>query len=513
MGTSPLERRGVWIFGIAMLALAGVVAVLVGLNVANLRERILRAGRAVREPAPQIQSLAVLPLTNLSGDPAQDYFADGMTEELIAQLGQIEALRVISRTSVMLYKGVKKPLPQIARELNVDAVIEGSVLRSGNRVRITAQLIQAATDKHLWARSYERDLNDVLALQSEVAGAIANEIQIKVTSQEQARLASARPVNPEAHEAYLKGRYYWNLRSIEGAKKGLEYFQQAIEKDPGYALAYTGLADCYILLGAYGSMPRKEGYARAKEAALKALELDETLGEAHASLGAAKIDYDWDWVGAEKELKRAIELNPGYATAHSRYSYYLTVMGRHNEAIAEAKRAHELDPLSPMISAAWGGALFEARRYDEAIAQLRSTLELNAGFSQAHVYLCWAYGQEKLYEQAISECQKVIALQHGDPRLSLFLARLYAAEGKRTEALNITARAEEVSKREYVPCGGAFVALYAALGDTDQALAQLEKSYEDRCEYIVHLKVSPLYDPLRSDPRFQDLLRRMNFPP
>src|SRR5208282_3695229 len=332
---------------------------------------------------------------------------------------------------------------------------------------------------------------------------------------EQARLAGARPVNPEAHEAYLKGRFYWNLRSNEGAKKGLEYFQQAIEKDPGYALAYTGLADCYILLGAYGSMPRKEGYARAKEAALKALELDETLGEAHASLGQAKIDYDWDWVGAEKELKRAIELNPGYATAHQRYAAYLSVMGRHNEAIAEAKRAHELDPLSPMINATWGSVFFNARRYDEAIAQLRSTLELNAGLLQAHAYLSFAYEQEKLYEQAISEWQKVIALQHGDPRLSANLARLYAAEGKRTEAMNILSRWEELWKRKYVPCGTAnlYVALYAALGDADKAFAQLEKSYEDRCEFLVNLKVQPLYDPLRSDPRFQDLLRRMNFPP
>ena len=239
----PLRRSRRWalIFGLAMLALAGVMAMLVGLNVAGLRDRILRGGWAFREPPLQIHSLAVLPLENLSHDPAQDYFADGMTDELIADLGQIEALRVISRTSVMLYKGVKKPLPQIARELNVDAVIEGSVLRSANRVRITAQLIQAATDKHLWARSYERDLGDVLALQSEVAGAIANEIQIKVTPQEQARLAGARPVNPDAHEAYLQGRFYWNLRTKEGVNKGLEYFQQAVDKDPGYALGYAGL--------------------------------------------------------------------------------------------------------------------------------------------------------------------------------------------------------------------------------------------------------------------------------
>jgi TolB-like protein/DNA-binding winged helix-turn-helix (wHTH) protein/Tfp pilus assembly protein PilF len=510
---AALRRR----IALGAAILIAIAALLFAFNLVGLRDRVVRAARAVGEPPLRIQSVAVLPLENLSHDPEQEYFADGMTDELITSLAKIGSLHVISRNSVMLYKRQRKPTPQIARELNVDAVVEGTVLRAGNRVRITAQLIQANPEKHLWAESYERDLGDVLALQSEVAGAIANEIQIKVTSQEQARLASARPVNPDAHEAYLKGRYYWNLRSTEGAKKGLENFQQAIEKDPGYALAYTGLADCYILLGGYGSMARKEAYARAKEGALKALELDETLGEAHVSLGQAKIDYDWDWVGAEKEFKRAIELNPGYASAHHRYSAYLSAMGRHNEAIAEAKRAHELDPLSPMINATWGLVFFNARRYDEAIAQLRSTLDLNAGFSQAHLYLCWAYEQEKLYEQAISEYQKVIALQHGDPRLSLNLARLYAAVGKKTEAGNIMSRAEEVLKRERAPCGGgaaiAYVALYAAVGDTDQALAQLEKSYEDRCEFLVHLKVQPLFDPLRSDARFQDLLRRMNFPP
>jgi serine/threonine-protein kinase len=511
---APLQKR--WMVAIAGAAIVVVAAVLLGLNVAGLRDRLAAiVGARHGVPLPKIESLAVLPLDNLSHDPAQDYFADGMTEELISDLGQIEALRVISRTSVMQYKGAKKPLPQIARELNVDAVIEGSVLRAGNRVRISAQLIQAKPEKHLWAKNYERDLGDVLALQSEVAGAIANEIKIKVTPQEQARLANARPVNPDAHEAYLKGRFYWNLRRTAGVKKGLEYFQQAIAKDPGYALAYTGLADSYILLGTYGSMAPKEAYPRAKEAALRALELDATLGEAHDSLGTAKTDYEWDWVGAEKEFKRAIELSPGYATAHQRYAYFLTVMGRFNEAIAEAKRAHELDPLSPMINASVGMDLFHARRYDEAIAQFRSALELNPGLVQARDYLCLAYAQQKLYEQALSECQKATALRHMDPRVSPNIARVYAAEGKRTEALNITARAEEVSKRTYVPCegGNAYVALYAALGDTDKAFAQLEKAYEDRCEPLVYLKVNPLSDPLRSDPRFQDLLRRMNFPP
>jgi serine/threonine-protein kinase len=492
----------------AAVIVAALGVVLLGFNVGGWRERVLgRAG------APRIESLAVLPLENLMGDPAQEYFVDGMTEALIADLAQIEALRVISRTSVMQYKGVKKPLPQIARELNVDAVIEGSVLRSGDRVRITAQLIQAVTDKHLWAQSYERDLRDVLALQSEVAGAIANEIKIKLTPQEQARLASARPVNPDAHEAYLKGRYYWNLRTEEGLKKGIEYFQQAIEKDPGYALAYAGLANTYDVLVTWGVMAPKEGYPREKAAAFKALEMDETLAEAHASLGSARACYDWDWVGAEKEYKRAIELDPGYATGHEWYAEYLSAMGRHNEAIAEAKRAQELDPLSLIINAVEGGLVFfYARRYDEAIAQCRRTLELNAGFYPAHLFLGRAYEAEKLYAEAISEYQKAIALEQGNPLLAAELARGYAAAGKRTEAVNIISRLEELSKRRYV---SSYVTaqIYTALGDTNQAFAWLEKAYEERPYELVYLNVDLRFDRLRSDLRFQDLLRRMNFPP
>jgi TolB-like protein len=484
----------------------------VGFNVGGRRNRLGAIVGAVREPPLQIRSLAVLPLANLSGDPEQEYFADGMTDELITNLSKIGSLKVISRTSVMQYKGAKKPLREIAQALGVDGVIEGSVFRAGNRVRITAQLIHAATDRHLWAESYERDLRDVLALQSEVAQAIAKEIQIKLTPQEQAHLASARPVNPEAHEAYLKGRYYWNLRTEEGVKKGIQYFQQAIEKDPGYALAYAGLADSYVVLGNLGLMAPKEAYPRAKAAAFKALEMDETLAEAHASLGMARSEYDWDWVGAEKEWKRAIELNPGYATAHQWYAQYLTSMGRHNEAIAEAKRAQELDPLSLIINAIGGSVFACARRYDEAIAQCRRTLELNAGFYMAHLYLGFAYEQEKLYAEAISEYQKAIALEQGNPTVAAYLARGYAAAGKRTEALKTFSQLRDLSKRRYVS-SYTMALTYAALGDNDQAFACLEKAYEDRSGALLYVKVDPRVDSLRSDPRFQDLLRRMNFPP
>jgi len=302
------------------------------------------------------------------------------------------------------------------------------------------------------------------------------------------------------------------LRTEEGLKKGIEYFQQAIEKDPGCALAYAGLADSYSVLGFWNFMAPKEAYPRERAAAFKALEMDETLAEAHTSLGDARFKYDWDWVGAEKEYKRAIELNPSYATAHHWYAGYLSAMGRHNEAIAEAKRAQELDPLSLMINATGGLVFFYARRYDEAIAQCRSTLELNSGFYPAHLFLGWAYEQEKLYADAISEYQKVIALEQGNPALAAHLARGYAAAGKRTEALNIISHLEELSKRRYVS-PYAIAQTYAALGDPDQAFAWLEKAYEDRSNALQLLKVDPRVDRLRSDPRFQDLLRRMNFPP
>jgi TolB-like protein/DNA-binding winged helix-turn-helix (wHTH) protein len=512
-GQGVVEPGRRWVIASAAGVILTSMAVILAFNLAGVRDRLLSAVGIRHGAVPtKIESLAVLPLENLSGSPEQEYFADGMTEALITDLGKISALRVISRTSVMQYKGTKKPLPEIARELNVDAVLEGTVARSGNRVRITANLLHAPTDRHLWAETYESDLRDVLALQDEIASAIANQIQIKLTPQEQARLARARPVNPEAHEAYLKGCYYWNLRTEDGLKKGIDYFQQAIEKDPGYALAYAGLADSYVVLGERALTAPKEAYPRVKAAAFKALELDETLAEAHAPLGAARYEYDWDWVGAESEFKRAIELNPGYAAAHQWYAEYLSYMGRHNEAIAEIKRARELDPLSLIINAVGGLVSFFARRYDEAIAQCRRTLELNAGFSPARDYLCRAYEQEKLYDEAISECQKGIVLGEGDPGCSGSLARVYAAAGKRPEALKIISNLRELSKQKYVsPYQIAHI--YTALGDFDQAFAWLEKAYAARSMALIELKVDPRLDPLRSDPRFQDVLRRMNFPP
>jgi tetratricopeptide (TPR) repeat protein len=434
-----------------------------------------------------------------------------MTEELIADLGQIEALRVISRTSVMRYKKTDKPLPQIAKELNVDAVIEGSVLRAGNRVRITAQLIQATTDRHLWARSYERDLRDVLALQDQVARAIANEVEAKVTPQEQARLANARPVNAETYELYLKGRYEWNKLSVEGLKRGLEYFQQAVKLDPSYALAYSGMADSYTLLGS-SYLPGAEVYPKAKAAALKALELDPALAEGHVSLAAVLFDYDRAHDAALKEYERGIELNPNYATAHRAYAVSLACMGRGDEAIREAEQARRLDPLSVWTSATVAFVLYLGRQYERAIVEARKALELEPNDVVGHTYLGITYLQKGMHEEALAEFQKLQSLMPGRPEPLAALACAYAATGDREKALRILADLNQQSKRKYVS-RYVMAKAYVSLGEKEKALAWLEKGVNDFQGAMDFVEVDPALDPLRSDPRFQDLLRRMNFPP
>jgi serine/threonine-protein kinase len=464
--------------------------------------------RGARETYPKHDSIAVLPITNLSGDPELEYFADGMTEALITDLAQISALKVISRTSVMQYKGAKKPLPEIANELKVDVVLEGSVQCFGERVKITAQLIEAATDRHLWAKSYERELRDILALQNEVARAVADEIQVKLTPQEQARLMSVHPVNPEAYQAYLKGRYYWNKRTKEGFKKGIDYFTTAIEIDPAYALAYAGLADCYNLLGNWGYLPPKETFPKAKVAAMKAIEIDERLAEAHTSLAFLSMFYDWDWLEAEREFKRAIELNPNYATAHQWYGEYLAlVRGQFDQAIAEMKRAQELDPLSLTISANLGWVIYLSRQYEQAIEQLRKTLELDPSFVLAHLHLGWVYVQEARYEEAIAELQKVVTFSEDAGYALVSLGTAYALSGKKVEAQKVLKKLKGTSKQHYISPGHmAFV--YIGLGEKDQAFAWLEKAYEKRDGWLVYL-MDPCFDPLRSDPRFTELLKKV----
>jgi len=455
-----------------------------------------------------IDSIAVLPLVNLSRDPTQDYFADGMTEELITDLAQIGALRVISRTSVMQFKGVHKPLPEIARQLRVDAVIEGSVLRSGERVRVTAQLIQAATDRHLWARTYERDLRDILALQSQLASAIAQEIKIRLTPQEQARLAASRQVDREAYEAYLKGRYFYNKRSAENLKKALEFFQQAIGKDPRYAAACAGLADSYVLVPFDSDVPPRQYFPKAKEAATRALEIDDTLVEAHVSLSHA-LFFDWDWPGAERELRRALELNPSYAPGHRAYGSYLSAMGRHREAIAEGKRAQELDPLSPATNELAGRRYYHARQYDQALEQNRKALEIDPNFWMAHLFSSRAYAQKGMYAEALMELRKAGEVT---PEILSDRGRIYAASGRPRQAQHILERLIALSKQRYVP-SYYLVKIYSALSQKDQAFAWLEKAFQEREGRLNWLKVDPMLDNLRSDPRFADFLRRLRLPP
>ena len=501
-GLAVARKRRVWITGRVIGALAFVLSLSI-LFVWLLRSR----GRA---PAG-IRSIAVLPLENLSGDVSQNYFADGMTDELITDLAQISALRVISRTSVMIYKGARKPLPQIARELNVDAVVEGTVLRSGDQVRITAQLIEASTDKHLWSQSYEGELRDTLALQSRVASAIADQIRINLTPREQAALRNVKVVNPEAYESYLKGRYFWNKRTADGLKAALAYFKQATEEDPKYAKAYSGLADAYALLGdwQYAVMPPKEAFPKAKAAAIKALELDSSLSEAHNSLAFVLDGFDWDLDAGGKEFQRAIELNPGYATAHHWYAWHLTLLGRFDEAITEMRKAESLDPLSLIINADLAELLVIAHHYDESIALSRKTIEMDPNFALAHNQLAQAYLQKHMYSEAVAELQKAVQLSGDSPTCLANLARAYVASGKRIEAVKLL---NDLKRRTSTGSSNAseIAMMYASLGDTDQAMNWLEKGFEERFNPGVLLR--PGFDPLRSDPRFQQLVHRIGLP-
>jgi TolB-like protein/DNA-binding winged helix-turn-helix (wHTH) protein/Flp pilus assembly protein TadD len=486
----------------------GIVALALALGLAILAIWLIRSRG--RSPTG-IRSLAVLPLESLSGDASQNYFADGMTDELITDLAQISALRVISRTSVMVYKGAHKPLPQIARELNVDAVVEGTVLRSGDQVRITAQLIDAATDKHLWSQGYEGELRDTLALQDRVARAIADQIQINLTPREQAALKNVRVVDPQAYESYLKGRYFWNKRTAEGLKVASAYFNQAIEEDPKYAQAYSGLADTYALLGdwQYAAMTPREAFPKAKAAALKAVELDSALGEAHNSLAFVLDGFDWDLEAGGKEFRRALELSPGYATAHHWYAWHLGLLGRYDEAIAEMRKAENLDPLSLIINADLAELLVLAHSYDESIQQSRKTIEMDPNFAFAHNQLAQAYLQKHMYDDAVAELQKAVQLSGGSPTCIANLARAYVLSGKRSEAVKLLSDLKQRSTPAY-SYASEIAVIYVALGDNDQAMTWLEKGYAERFNPGVLLR--PGFDPLRSDSRFQDLVHRVGLP-
>ena len=473
---------------------------------------VMKAPR-VHEPsrAPansqHLQSIAVLPLTNLSGGPQEEYFADGMTEELINALSKISALRVISRTSVMQYKGAHKPISDIARELHADSVVEGRVQRSDGHVRISASLVDVHNDRNLWGNSYEGELRDILSLQSQVAQAIAGEIQVKLTPQESASLSKSRTVNPQAYETYLLARYYWNKRTPGDLNKAIESFKAAIEIDPTYALAYTGLADSYSSLSVYGEVPPREAMPRAKAAAKRALEIDGTLAEAQATLANIEWAYDWDSAAAEEGFRKALASNPNYASAHQWYAVYLSNHGRHEEAIAEILRARELDPLSPIIEANTGADYYFARRFDRAIDELQRAAAREPSFWVIHSILGQTYLAMGRTAEATAEFVKARSLSPESARNISMLGRAYAVAGRRAEARQLVEEMCALSRKRYV--SPAFIAIvYVGLGEKDNALTWLEKAYADRSDWMTLLN-EPLFDPLRSDPRFRDLLRRV----
>lgn len=496
-------RQAIYAAG-ALLVLAGI---LLGMNIRGWHARV-----SSRAAAASIRSLAVLPLQNLSGDPEQEYFAEGMTEALITDLSKISALRVISRTSVMQYKSGNKALPQIAKELNVEGVIAGSVQRSGDRVRISAQLIYAPMDTQLWAESYDRELRDVLSLEDDVARAVADEIKVKVTPQEQVLLASARKVDPEAHELYLKGRYYWNKRTPDALEKGLEFFKQAKAKDPGYAAPYAGIADSYILLKDLGVLEQSVAVSEAMAAAKKALELDGQLAEAHASLGMAYRCDHLNWRGAENELKRAIELDPNYASAYQWYASTLATMGRSEDLLRNARRAHELDPLSPIINAYLGRAYYLSRQYDEAIQQCQKTLEMAPEFPVAHLFLGMAYAQKGRHMEAVAETQKAVDLSGKTPVMLAMLGYAYTAAGERDKASKVLKGLLEPGKRKFVSSADIAI-IYAGLGKKTEAFKWLERANAEGSVCTISIKLDPKLDGLRADPRFAALLHDSGLPP
>jgi TolB-like protein len=505
----------------AWLLAALLVGLLVAANVGDFRHRLFGG-----QPRTPIQSIAVLPLVNLSNDVNQDYFADGMTEALTTDLGKISALRVISRTSVMQYKGTKKPLPGIARELQVDALVEGTVSRSGNHMRITANLVQASPERHLWAESYESEVGDILAVQAQVAQSVAREIQVKLTPAEQKLLSNARPVNPEAHDDYLKGRYLCNKDTREGLDKSIPYFQRAIQVAPDDPLGYAGLAECYSVMPWAGDMfandlTAKDALPVARDAALKALELDPNLAEAHTALGKIRMVMEWDWAGAESEFKRAIELNPNYAAAHMWYAHYLVAVGRYDEGVVEAKRSLELDPLSQFTRDFAEWACYLARHYDLAIQQSLRSLELSPESPWAHFDLGHSYEQTGRSDEAIQEYLKAQELFGMSQDRLAELRKAYQRSGKKgywRKSLELCelgirqprkfASVSGFGQCDYMQYVDA-AAIEVRIGDYDAAFTDLERAYTSHSAYILYLNADQGWDPIRSDPRFRALTRRM----
>lgn len=480
-----------------------LVAILFGFNFGGWRERLLQGGHAGR-----IESLAVLPLRNLSGDSGQEYFADGMTEELTTDLAQFSSLRVISRSSVMAYKEAKKPLPQIARELGVDGIVTGSVQRSGDQVRVTAQLLYGPTDQHLWAKSYERPMRDVLALQDEVAQTIAKEVGGKLNQENHIGVPRGRQINPEAYEAYLRGSSYFDEFNLD---KSVDYLNQAIKLDPNYAPAYAKLADSYYFLAFFNQLAPNVAFPRMKEAALKALERNDKLSDAHGALALVKLHYDWDFVGAEKEFKRALELSPNNADIRHDYSHYLIAMGRMDESAAESARAVELDPMDTGLLACLCWHRYSARQYSESIAQAQKAVQLDPDQTWTHIILGWDYEQEKKFDQAINEFH-IAAKSFGDSAFVLApLGHAYAIAGKKQEAQEILARMKKLGEHGYVSAFDMAI-IYTGLDEHEKAFQWLQRAFEERSSFLIYSRWEPRLDPLRSDPRFANLLHGIGIP-
>jgi TolB-like protein/DNA-binding winged helix-turn-helix (wHTH) protein/tetratricopeptide (TPR) repeat protein len=496
-------RRNGWIFAFGALLSAAAL-----LGFAFAPPKILRYFEFWRT-APTITSIAVLPLANLSGDPAQDYFSDGLTDELITEAAKIGTLRVISRTSSMQYKGTHKSLPVIAKELGVDALVEGSVVRVGDQVRVTAQLIDARDDRHIWSESYQRNVVDVLMLQSEVAQTIADQVRMKLTSEQHASLTRVHRVNAASLEAYLKGSLFLN-QGMGSLDKSVEYFSQAIHLDPANAQAYSGLSQAYMMIGIFGLRPSQEVYPKARAAAMKAIEIDATTADAHGVLAEIAKGYDWDWAAAESEYKRALELNPSSSAIHAWYADYLSMMQRHDEAIVELRRSHDLDPVSIVSEAFFGFLFFRARRYDEAIAACRKTLELAPDYPNANWFMALALEKERRIPEAIASLQNAV-MNSRAPLFKALLGHAYGLAGERTKALSILEEIKLLSKQQYVSPMD-FAIIYTGLGDREMAFQWLETAYSDRVMRIQELN-EPHFDSLRGDPRYEDLLRRIGIPP
>jgi TolB-like protein/DNA-binding winged helix-turn-helix (wHTH) protein/Tfp pilus assembly protein PilF len=470
-----------------------------------------RAARANKGAEAGIQSIAVLPLVNLSSDPAQEYFSDGLTDELITKLARIGSLRVISRTSIAGYKHSVKNAPEIGIELHVDSIVEGTVERDRDRVRIRVQVIRTSTDEHLWAETYDGDIKNVLQLESDVAQEIAQQIGY-VTSAQTRRVSGERPVSTEAHEAYLKGRFYWNKRTDEGFQRAITYFEQAIRDDSNYAQAYAGLADSYVLLGYYSALAPEEAYPRAKAAAKKALELDPTLGEAHTSLAGALQDYDWNWPEVEQQHKQGVELSPGYATAHQWYGNYLDMMGRFQDAQIQIRQARELDPLSLVINCNLAWSYHLARDDDRALEEFAKIKEMDPNFYWTYLGLGRVYVQKKMYTNAISSMERAAELSGNNTMVLSELAHAYAISGRRGDAEQILARLQRGSQKRYVSAYDVGL-VHVGLGQTVEALRWFEKAYRDHCRSLQFSGVEPRLDPLRNNAQFKDLLKRLNLPP